>query len=71
MISLDPGTEGIRAVLGGLHFPAPRWLIIAQAQYWGADHLLLNELVKLPEGKYASLTEVSAALKRLRTMPQP
>jgi hypothetical protein len=70
VISLDLGTEGIRAVLGGLHFPAPRWLIIAQAQYWGADHLFLNELIRLPEGKYASLAEVSAALIKQRAMPQ-
>lgn len=66
MINLDLGTQGIRTVLGGLHFPAPRWLIIAQAQYWGADHLFLNELVRLPEGTYTSLAAVSAALKRQR-----
>jgi hypothetical protein len=35
MISLDLRVEGIRSMLGGLRFPAPRWLIFAKAQSWG------------------------------------
>jgi len=71
VISLDLGTEAIRAVLGGLRFPAPRWRIIAQAQHWGAGHLFLDELGQLPEGTYASLAELCAALKRQRAVPEP
>jgi hypothetical protein len=68
VISLDLHTEGIRVVFGGLRFPASRWQIIAQAQYWGTDHLFLDELGHLPEGTYASLAEVCDALKKQRTM---
>jgi hypothetical protein len=66
VIGIDLGAVGIREVLAGLRFPAPRWLVIAQAHYWGADAYCIQELNRLPIKTYQTLAEVAAALREQR-----
>jgi Protein of unknown function (DUF2795) len=53
---------GIRQILAGLEFPAHRWQIIAQAQYYGAGADFLLALDRLPARIYPSLEEVISYL---------
>lgn len=57
-VNLD--TAGIRDVLNGLEFPARRWQLIAQAQYYGAHSACTSELSRLPAREYRSLGDVTA-----------
>jgi uncharacterized protein DUF2795 len=66
VISVDLDTVGIREVLAGLRFPAPRWEIIACAHDWGASRSCLAELTDLPAQQYHSLRGVSRALQDQR-----
>jgi hypothetical protein len=50
--------DSLRAVFADLEFPAPLWLLVAQAHAWGAGTAVLNELKRLPDGTYGSLAEV-------------
>jgi hypothetical protein len=53
---------GIAQVLDGLRFPAARWQVIAQADYYGADAVTRAQLVTLPVGAYTDLGAVLVAL---------
>jgi hypothetical protein len=64
--NIDPDEVGIRAVLDGVHFPAPRWQLVAHAQHWGANPSFITELVSLPVRDYRSLNDVSAAIAQHR-----
>jgi uncharacterized protein DUF2795 len=64
--NIDPMAIGIQQVLAGLAFPAERWQVIAQAQYYGAGPAYSTELTQLPARTYHSLREVAIALGRLR-----
>jgi hypothetical protein len=64
--NIDPMAIGIQQVLAGLAFPAERWQVIAQAQYYGAGPAYSTELAQLPARTYQSLREVAIALGRLR-----
>ncbi|MGQ0482051.1 MAG: DUF2795 domain-containing protein [Pseudonocardia sp.] len=61
-ISIDPDGVGIREVLAGLSFPAPRWAIVAHAQHWGASAGCIAELIQLPVRDYRDLRDVAGAL---------
>jgi hypothetical protein len=63
---IDPMALGIQQVLAGLDFPAERWQVIAQAQYYGAGPAYTTELAQLPARTYQSLREVAVELYRLR-----
>lgn len=63
--SFGPLALGIQQVLVGLVFPAQRWQLIAQAQYYGAGPAYTTELAQLPEQTYQSLREVAVELARL------
>jgi Protein of unknown function (DUF2795) len=57
---VDFDTAGLRNVLDGLEFPASRWQLIAQAQYYGAHSACTSELTRLPAREYRNLTDVAA-----------
>lgn len=65
--TFDPLSIGVQQVLVGLTFPAQRWQLIAQAQYYGAGPAYTAELTQLPARTYQSMREVAAELARLRT----
>ncbi|HTK63941.1 MAG TPA: DUF2795 domain-containing protein [Pseudonocardia sp.] len=67
-ISIDPDSVGIRDVLAGVRFPAPRWQLVAHAQHWGATPSCITELVTLPVRDYRSLNDVAAAIGQQRSM---
>ena len=52
----------LRYVLDGVSFPVDRWELISLAEHYGADATTLHDLRALPEGRYASLTEVVNAI---------
>lgn len=56
---VDLDIAGIRDVLDGLEFPASRWQLIAQAQYYGAHSACTGELSRLPTREYRSLSDVA------------
>jgi hypothetical protein len=66
-ISIDPESVGIRDVLAGVRFPAPRWQLVAHAQHWGATPSCITELVALPVRDYRSLADVAAAIAQQRS----
>jgi Protein of unknown function (DUF2795) len=66
-ISIDPDSVGIRDVLAGVRFPAPRWQLVAQAQHWGATPSCITELVALPVREYRNLNDVAAAIAQQRS----
>ena len=79
-INLALSGVGIRDVLRGLEFPAPRWRIVAHAQHWGAVDGFIAELMQLPIREYRDLCDVATTLgdrRRVRglrlthTMPRP
>lgn len=65
------GFDRISRVLAGMPFPAMRWELLTQADYYGADHRSRTELAALPEGRYADMTAVHQALRRARRLPEP
>jgi hypothetical protein len=65
-ISIDPDSVGIRDVLDGVRYPAPRWQLVAHAQHWGATPSCITELVTLPIRDYRNLNDVAAAIARQR-----
>lgn len=65
-INIDPDEVGIRDVLAGVRFPAPRWQLVAHAQHWGATPSCITELVTLPIRDYRSLDDVAAAIAQQR-----
>jgi hypothetical protein len=67
-ISIDPDSVGIRDVLAGVRFPAPRWQLVAHAQHWGATPSCISELVSLPVREYRSLNDVAAAIGHQRSL---
>lgn len=69
-MNVDPDqmSVGIRQVLAGLAFPAHRWQVIAQAQYYGAGSAYMVALGQLPPRIYHSVAELTA---QLHTPPQP
>lgn len=66
-ISIDPDSVGIREVLDGVRFPAPRWQIVAHAQHWGATPSCITELVTLPIREYRNLNDVTSAIAQQRS----
>ncbi|MFP5021658.1 DUF2795 domain-containing protein [Pseudonocardia phyllosphaerae] len=69
----DPAQEverlrhNLRRVLAGLHWPAARWQILAEAEAWGVSGVVRHQLVPLPEGRYPSvdaIVEMLVALAR-------
>ena len=67
---METATPGIRAILDGITFPAPRWLLIAQAQYSGAPAVYVSQLARLPATTYQSLSEVMQAVAQ-EAAPDP
>lgn len=67
-ISIDPDSVGIRDVLAGVRFPAPRWQLVAHAQHWGATPSCITELVTLPVRDYRNLNDVAAAIAHQRSI---
>lgn len=72
-INVDLDAIGIREVLDDLRFPARRWQVIAQAQYYGAPRACTRELEGLPTRRYKSMREVAVELaeRRERTSSEP
>lgn len=60
---MDPDAMRITKVLAGLDFPALRWQILAQADYYGADAQSSAELAALPIGIYKDLSAVIRAIR--------
>jgi hypothetical protein len=61
-INLALSGVGIREVLRGLDFPAPRWRVVAHAQHWGATDGFIAELLQLPIREYRDLGDVATTL---------
>jgi len=59
----DPLAVRLGHVLAGLRFPATRWQLVAQADYYGADSKSRTELGRLPAGLYRDLAAVISAIK--------
>jgi hypothetical protein len=59
---------GIPQILAELAFPAPRWQVIAQAQYYGAGSDFMLALDRLPTRTYVSASDV---VGELSTPPAP
>jgi hypothetical protein len=58
----DDRDSGLRAIFAELRFPAPLWLLIAQAHSWGADVECVDNLNDLPVKDYQRLDDVLHAL---------
>ncbi|HEX3647409.1 MAG TPA: DUF2795 domain-containing protein [Pseudonocardiaceae bacterium] len=57
--------QTLRFVLAGLDFPARRWQILAQADFYGADIVTTLRLRRLPpDQSYRDLGEVLETLAR-------
>ncbi|HTK64499.1 MAG TPA: DUF2795 domain-containing protein [Pseudonocardia sp.] len=65
------GGEGLRAVLAELSFPAPVWVLVAQAHSWGADAESVDMLSRLPTKDYQGVDDVLDALGRPRPAKRP
>ncbi|ANY09032.1 hypothetical protein AFB00_25330 [Pseudonocardia sp. HH130630-07] len=64
--------ENLRRVLAGLHWPAYRWQVIAEAEAWGVSGMLRNQLAPLPDGRYPSVDALVATLvAQLTARPRP
>jgi hypothetical protein len=63
---IDTGTGRVASTLAGLRFPAMRWQLIAEADYYGADAITRDELAGLPAQLYQDLATVTAALAAVR-----
>lgn len=66
--------ENLGRVLADLRWPAFRWQVLAEAEAWGVSGVVRNQLVPLPDGRYASVEAVveiltAAARGRLRAAP--
>ena len=68
---VDPTTSGLRRavlhgnlsrVLAGLGFPAQRWQVLTEADFWGVTGRLRTQLAGLPEGTYPTLDAVVETL---------
>jgi len=62
----DPDTVRLTHVLFGLTFPALKWQLVAQADYYGADMKSRTELDRLPTGLYRDLAAVISAVRAPR-----
>jgi hypothetical protein len=58
----DDRDSGLRAIFAELRFPAPVWLLVAQAHSWGADVECVDKLNGLPVKDYQRLDDVLHAL---------
>ena len=54
--------ERISTVLDGLVFPAAKWQVVVQADWYGADAATLAQLWALPAATYRDLPGVLGAL---------
>jgi hypothetical protein len=70
-ITADLLSVGARQVLAGLIFPAHRWQVIAQAQYYGAGADFLRALDRLPTRSYRNIGEVLAQLAEFASENRP
>jgi Protein of unknown function (DUF2795) len=61
-VTADLLSVGARQILAGLVFPAHRWQVIAQAQYYGAGADFLLALDRLPTRSYSNIGEVLSQL---------
>lgn len=63
----DDFARNLRRVLDGLTFPAARWAIITQADWYGADAATCEVLRHLPVRRdaYRSLQDILDALRDL------
>jgi hypothetical protein len=50
------------SALDGVCFPAPRWLLLAYADYNGAGYQLRSGLLRMPERLYRNLVDVASQL---------
>lgn len=66
--------DNLGRVLAEVRWPASRWQVLAEAEFWGVSGVVREQLSALPDGRYPSLEallEVLAAVARgrLRTPP--
>jgi hypothetical protein len=64
------GTYQLAHALSGMSFPARSWEIVTWAEYNGASSQLRDLLRRLPDGRYASLSQVADAASTLATPPR-
>lgn len=54
--------QRLSGILGGLAFPAPRWQVVTEAEWYGCDGVSRSMLDRLPDRTYASLPDLVAVL---------
>ena len=57
------GADQIAHALVGMTYPAPRWQVVAWADYNGASFQLREAVRGLPEKIYTSLAEIVVAMR--------
>lgn len=62
--------QRLASVLDGVIYPARTWQLLAQADYYGADHRTRTELARLPADMYPSLNAVLVVLNQMHR-PRP
>lgn len=55
-------TSQIAAVLEGLTYPAAKWQIVAEADYFGTNGPIRALLWAIPAGQYESFEDISIAI---------
>ncbi|RZT88093.1 hypothetical protein EV383_5029 [Pseudonocardia sediminis] len=54
--------QRLAGVLAGLTFPAPRWQVVTEAEWYGCDMVTRSMLDRLPDRTYVSLPDLVAVL---------
>ena len=65
MTAASDSPHVLRAVFAELRFPAPVWLLVAQAHSWGVNAECVDKLSHLPSKDYQGFEDVSCALEQL------
>lgn len=68
---VETTSRRVANALAGLRFPAMRWQLIAEADYYGADALTRDELTELPIQSYPDLAAVISTLAAIRPRRRP
>lgn len=61
--------DNLGRVLAGVRWPAFRWQVLAEAEFWGVSGVVREQLLPMPDGRYPSLEallEVLSAVARGR-----
>ncbi|HZZ46005.1 MAG TPA: DUF2795 domain-containing protein [Pseudonocardia sp.] len=63
----DDRRAALALMLSDVQFPAPLWMLLAHAHWWGAPTDYVDHLGRLPDATYERLADVLTACDRLST----